>query len=82
MTKYKNDTGIKEVHKSFVLGSNKSKLLPSESKACISCHTKIRLEINFNVTSEAKIDVNDSYTLTTSYWDVDFDVGNYTSYKV
>ncbi len=49
-----SDAGICEAHNSFVRGAivaKNSTLLPDSSEACVACHMKIDVTINFNMTS-------------------------------
>ena len=80
--KYEEDTGINASHYSFVMQAINNQTLTDANEACIACHTKIKLKISFNVTTEAKIVVNNSYTTASSYWDVvDTSPSNYTTYE-
>ena len=80
--RYEEDTGINASHYSFVMRAINNQTLTDANEACIACHTKIKLRINFNVTTEAKIVVNNSYTTASSYWDVaDISPSNYTTYE-
>jgi len=84
LTKAPNDSGTKAAHNAFVFGSKdeNSTLLEGANEACIACHTKIMVKIGFNVTTEAKITVNNSYTQSHSYWDVEsITPSNYTTYE-
>ena len=82
LTAAANDTGINASHYSFVMQAINNQTLTDANEACIACHTKIKLKINFNVTTEAKIVVNNSYTTASSYWDVaDVSPSNYTTYE-
>ena len=82
LTANTTDTGINASHYSFVMQAIKNQTLTDANEACIACHTKIKLKINFNVTTEAKIVVNNSYTTASSYWDVvDISPSNYTTYE-
>ncbi|HID43274.1 MAG TPA: hypothetical protein EYP30_05775 [Archaeoglobaceae archaeon] len=65
-----NDTGKYAMHSSFVYYSGKDVLLGNETEACIACHTNIRLDMGFNVSTGAKFVVNDTYTTTLSQWEV------------
>jgi len=56
-----NDAGICEAHNSFVSGAitvGSDTLLSDSSEACIACHMKINLAMNFNVTSGVCLSVN------------------------
>jgi hypothetical protein len=84
LTNAPNDSGIKAAHKAFVLGSKgeNSTLLEGANEACISCHTKMPVKIGFTVTTEAKITVNNMYSQSHSYWDVEsITPGNYMTYE-
>ena len=76
------DTGEHAAHKAFVLDSINDTELEGSNEACIACHTKIRVESNFNVTSSLMISVNDSYNLSASYWNVvNISPDGYITYK-
>jgi hypothetical protein len=64
------DTGISESHRSFVAGSEGSSLLRDESESCAACHSDIREIINFTISARGKIVCNNSYTVSSSYWDI------------
>jgi len=82
LTANTTDTGINASHYSFVMQAINNQTLTDANEACIACHTKIKLKIGFNVTTEAKIVVNNSYTTASSYWDVaDVSPSNYTTYE-
>ncbi len=78
------DTGAKAAHRSFVLEAinvNDS-LMAGSNEACIACHTRIQANIWYNVSTEAKITVENHYTQSNSYWAVtEITPGNYTTYK-
>jgi len=82
---YGNDTGANASHYSFVVQSRDANILQNESESCIACHTSIRVKINFNVTTEARIEVNNSYDEMPSYWNITSitpsDYTNYTEEK-
>jgi hypothetical protein len=65
-----NDTGIYEIHSSLVYYSGQDPLLPNESESCVACHSNIRLDIGFNVSTGARIIVNNTYTGLDSQWEV------------
>jgi hypothetical protein len=64
------DTGIYESHRSFVVGSEGSGLLRDEDESCTACHADIRVRINFTISTRAKIECRNSYTVSSSYWDI------------
>jgi hypothetical protein len=72
-----NDTGINASHYSFVVESIEGNLLQNESEACVACHTTINVTINYNMSSEVTIVVNNTY----SGWDVkDMYFSEFTAY--
>ncbi len=76
------DTGSKAAHRSFVLAAIENNTLEGANEACIACHTHERVEMNFNVMTELNITVNNSYTQSSSFWNVTgMEVSNYTTYK-
>jgi len=76
------DTGEHAAHKTFVLGAINNTHMEGANEACLACHTRMSVEIWFNVTTEAKITVNNSYTSSYSYWNVTgIEPSNYTSYE-
>ena len=82
LTTNASDTGRNASHLSFVLSAIENEMMEDANEACIACHTKMRVEIWFNVTTEAKITVNNSYNRSYSYWDVEaITPSNYTTYK-
>ena len=82
LTHYSGDTGRNASHLSFVLSAIENEMMEDANEACIACHTKMSVEIWFNVTTEAKITVNNSYNQSYSYWDVEeITPSNYTTYK-
>lgn len=77
------DTGTKAAHRSFVLEAMiaDDSLMAGANEACIACHTTIKANISFNVSTEAKITVNNVYNDSYSYWDVTgITPTNYISY--
>ncbi len=80
-----DDTGANASHISFVLGSKNASILEKETESCVACHTTTNVKINFNVTTEATIVVNNSYIETESYWNITSitpsDYTNYTEEK-
>jgi len=66
------DTGTKAAHRSFVLEAMivDDSLMAGANEACIACHTTIKANIEFNVSTEAKITVNNVYNDSYSYWAV------------
>ena len=82
LTTNASDTGKNASHISFVLSAIENETMEDANEACIACHTKMSVEIWFNVTTEAKITVNNSYNQSYSYWDVEeITPSNYTNYK-
>ena len=82
LTTNASDTGKNASHLSFVKSAIENEMMENANEACIACHTKMRVEIWFNVTTEAKITVNNSYNRSYSYWDVEaITPSNYTTYK-
>jgi hypothetical protein len=76
------DTGANASHYSFVVRSRASNLLPNASDSCVACHTTLNVIINFNVTTEATIIANNTYTTSQSDWDIeDITPSNYTTYE-
>ena len=76
------DTGEYAAHRQFVLDAMENNTLEGANEACIACHTKMPVKIGFNVTTGAKIIVNNSYSQSHSYWDVEsITPGNYTTYE-
>ena len=76
------DTGEKAAHKQFVFDAIENKTMKYANEACVACHTRMRVEIWFNVTTEMNIIVNNSYTSSSSYWNVTkIEPSNYTEYK-
>ncbi|MGB7001793.1 MAG: hypothetical protein WBE22_07260 [Halobacteriota archaeon] len=47
ITPYAADTGTKAAHKKFVLDANESTLMEGTNEACVSCHTRIGVEITW-----------------------------------
>jgi len=70
LTANSSDTGVNASHYSFVIQAIENNTMVDANEACIACHTKIKLKINFNVTTEVKIECNNSYTKSSSQWDV------------
>ncbi|MHC1636422.1 MAG: hypothetical protein ACXQTS_07415 [Candidatus Methanospirareceae archaeon] len=82
LTTNASDTGKNASHISFVRGAIGNNTMEDANEACLACHTKMRVEVWFNVTTEAKITVNNSYTQSSSYWDIiEIEPSNYTTYK-
>ncbi len=82
LTTNSTDTGEKAAHITFVMGAIENNTLEGANEACIACHTRERVEMNFNVTTELNITVNNSYTHSSSFWNVTgMKVSNYTTYK-
>ena len=82
LTTNASDTGTNASHISFVLSAIENETMEDANEACIACHTKMRVEIWFNVPTEAKITVNNSYNQSYSYWNVEeITPNNYTNYK-
>ena len=82
LTTNASDTGKNASHISFVLSAIENETMEDANEACIACHTKMSVEIWFNVTTEAKITVNNSYNQSYSYWDVEeITPSNYTNYE-
>ena len=82
LTTNASDTGTNASHISFVQGAIGNDTMEDANEACLACHTKMSVEIWFNVTTEAKITVNNSYTSSYSYWNVaGIEPSNYTSYE-
>lgn len=80
--KYGNDTGANASHYTLVHQSQNPNILQNKSESCIACHTNTNVTINFNVTTEATIIANNSYTNTESYWNItNITASNYTTYK-
>jgi len=76
-----DDTGANASHYTFVTQSRDANILQNESESCVACHTTTIVKINFNVTTEATIEVNNSYTETESYWNItSITPSNYTNY--
>lgn len=67
---FPGDTGMNESHRSFVVGSEGSDLLLDEGESCVACHGDIRVRINFTTGTRAKIVCSNSYTVSSSYWDI------------
>jgi len=75
------DTGTQAAHRSFVLEANKDSLMAGVNEACIACHTETHANISFNVSTEATITVENTYSQSYSYWDViEITSSNSTSY--
>ena len=82
LTTNASDTGTNASHISFVQGAIGNDTMEDANEACLACHTRMSVEIWFNVTTEAKITVNNSYTSSYSYWNVTgIEPSNYTSYE-
>jgi len=82
LTTNASDTGSHAAHKTFVMNAISNPDMEDANEACIGCHTKIRVESNFNVTSSLMISVNDSYNLSASYWNVvNISPDGYITYK-
>ena len=82
LTTNATDTGSRAAHKTFVMNAISNPDMEDANEACIGCHTKIRVESNFNVTSSLMISVNDSYNLSASYWNVvNISPDGYITYK-
>lgn len=76
------DTGSKAAHRQFVLDAIKNTTLEGANEACIACHTKLQVKMQFNVTTGVKITVNKTYTQSSSYWNVtEIEPGNYIIYE-
>lgn len=76
-----DDTETNASHISFVLGSKDASILEKESESCVACHTSIKVKINFNVTTGARIEVNNFYDEMPSYWNItSITPSNYTNY--
>ncbi len=76
------DTGSLAAHRRFVLNAQCNDMQADANEACIACHTHMRVEMNFNVTSGLMLYVNDSYNLSSSYWNVtDISPAGYTHYR-
>ncbi len=77
-----NDMGERAAHKQFVLDSIINPDMEDANEACIACHTKTQVKLNFNVTSSLMISVNDTYNQSASYWNVaNISPGGYITYK-
>ena len=82
LTTNASDTGKNASHISFVMSAIENDTMEDANEACLACHTKMRVEILFNVTTEAEITVNNSYTQSHSYWNVEeITPSNYTTYR-
>jgi len=76
------DTGSKAAHRAFVLDAIENNTLEGANEACIGCHSKVNLKIRFNVTTEATIVVNNSYSETESHWEVEsITASDYKTYE-
>jgi hypothetical protein len=76
-----NDTGTNASHLSFVLESIEASLLQNESEACVACHTTMGVIIHFNVSVEARMVANNTYSASQSYWNIeDITPSNFTTY--
>ncbi len=54
------DTGIYASHYSLVIQSREGELVSNHSESCIACHTNSRVEINFNVSVNSRVSVNNT----------------------
>jgi len=72
-----DDTGVNESHYKFVTESRSSNLVFNESESCIACHTTCEVTFNFNVSTQAKVLINNTY----SGWDFELmQLSNFTTY--
>lgn len=77
----KNDTGIYEVHASYVYYSGQSKLLPNTTEACIGCHSNIGIKVDLKVSTGAKFVAYNNHSANQSYWDTNMKMTNFTTYQ-
>ncbi len=78
-----NDTGTNASHYSFVVQSRDPNILQNESESCVACHTTTSVTINFNVTTEMTVKVNNTISSNSyAYWNITgITPSNYTTYK-
>jgi len=77
-----SDTGVNASHHPFVNQSADSGILWNSSESCVACHTPVKVKINFNVSTEATIIVNNTYSASSSFWDIEnMYSSDYKTYK-
>lgn len=77
-----SDTGTNASHYSFVVQSRDTNILQNASESCVACHTTTNVTINFNVTTEMTLEVNNTIISDSSaYWNMtSIAPSDYTTY--